>query len=209
MTSKTKKQLVVDRRHGLKAIDSVEHTCKDGRYFIFRSITTRYPDWWKIERLTKDHIIQRISDKDLIYFIPPNIHLKKSYYKYRSEDIPNLNFSNLTHDIKYNIDKVSTRYGSTNVKGWAFIENGENYISNNTTYIVLKNNQSLYIIKTKKYIRPDVVKHFNAKKLINSGMKINFRNIEFDKGFYNLYILILDKNKNHHLVKTHNEININ
>ena len=204
-TEAVKAKLVIDRRHGLKALDSIKHHCKDGEYFIFRPITTHYPDWWKIKKLTKDKIIQRISKKDLIYFIPPDINLSKNYFKYRT-NIVNLKISNYHTNIEYTIDKFLPNEIYTLVQGWAFIKNAQPHKS--TKYIVLKNDKSYYVIETEEMQRPDVVKHFNNRKLINSGFKSYIYKEAIPKGMYTLHLLIVDENQQQYLIKTDKKINI-
>lgn len=202
-SEKVKNNLIIDRRYGLKALDSVEHTCKDGRYFIFRDITTHYPDWWKILRLTKDGIIKRISDKDLIYFIPPNIKLKNDYYSIRTNFI-NKTLENYKTDLKYNIDKIEEKKDHLVVKGWAFIENIP--IDKTIKYIVLKNDKHTYILNTKINIRHDVTQHFKVKDLSQSGFTGYLFKKDFFKAKYDIYILAEEKNGKQHLIKTDQNI---
>ena len=68
--------------HANTILENINHTCKEGRYFIFGpwDIDKKNKDtgWDKVLELEKNKIIIPIGDReDMIYFVPPEINIMK------------------------------------------------------------------------------------------------------------------------------------
>jgi len=201
------KFILMGRDYKFQNFQYLQHNCEAGRYIIFRRASAAKKDeWWKVERLVKDNIIKPVEGANVLaYYVPPHISIDQHYFTTTS--ITTRQIVNPLSDLQYNIDTISKTKKLITIKGWAFIKN--NQIDKSTKFIVLKNTKSEYIFKTQLVLRADVSKHFNAKDLSHSGFKAYLNIDDFPKGNYHIYILVEDKDKKQHLVKTDNEININ
>ncbi|SFV65248.1 hypothetical protein MNB_SV-13-839 [hydrothermal vent metagenome] len=199
------KRFVIDRRHGLKALDSVEHNCSDGRYFALRGQTSDEPEWWKMERLIQHNIIKEVKNRVLMYFVPSGIKLKEDFYQL-TEITDILLDRPQENTIEYSLDKYKLYDTVYVISGWAFLRGVQ--IAESSKYIVLKNKSFEYILASQANERKDVTRHFSAKDLSKSGFKIPIDKKDLAIGTYDMSLLLIDKHGQQHLISLNRKIEI-
>ena len=181
--------------------DFVENNCSKGSYILFRPSTSSYNSWYWIEKLIKEKKLIQI--KDYLYFIKPNIKLPEDFFEYKT-NLANIEIKNyINNSLSYSLDRIRRYDNDYVINGWAFNKKSKNGI----TYIVLKNSNNEYIVKTNKQFRADVANKYKLKnKFIGFKAYIYSRNIK--EGLYDIYILYIDDKNQQHLIKTKRKINI-
>lgn len=186
---------------------AIENRCKDGSYLTFRAATRTFPIWNKgIVKLIHDKKILPYKGNLYLYYVPPYTKLDADYFDDKTIFVKK-KIENYDNDVIYHIDSIKGDNNSYLIKGWAFVKTKK--INTKETYIVLKNNNHEYIVATSVVVRQDVAKFFKANNVIRSGFKSQIYKKNFDKGVYALYILLIEKNKKQHLIKTDKQIIIN
>lgn len=186
---------------------SVENTCEDGSYIVFRGSTLTYPIWRKeIAKLRKDKKILPYKNNAYIFYIPPYSTLSKDYFEDKTA-IVNKQLSVADNKINYNIEFMHNMHTYHRIYGWAFLKNMPQ--SRSEKYIVLESKDKRYIIATEKVLRKDIANTFKNKNLITSGFKAYIFKKDLKNGDYRISILLIEKNKKQHLIKTNRSIIIN
>lgn len=200
------KFILMGRDYKFQSFKYLEHKCEAGRYIIFRRASVvKSNDWWKVTKLTRDGIIHNIPDeKVLVYFVPPNIKLDDDYFK--RTDIVNIKLQKYKKNVKYALGKYVEKDNIYTISAWAFINNVQ--IDKTRKFILLKNDQHEYIIRTKMQPRSDVTKHFKAQDLDSSGFITHIDKKDFPKGTYDVHILLIDNNNTQYQVPINKKINI-
>lgn len=185
---------------------SVENSCVDGAYIVFRPSTPHYPIWkTQIKKLIKDKKIIAYNESRYVFYVPPFTQLENDYFEGRTEFI-NKQLVNYSKNIKFVLSETTLKNGMYTIDGWAFIENAQ--IDNTQKYILLKNKNKEYYVETKMIFRPDVTNHFKAKDLIKSGLQAYIYKKDFPKGTYDVYILLEDTNNEQYLIDTTKKLEI-
>jgi hypothetical protein len=185
---------------------SIENKCKDGAYLVFRGSTLTYPIWRKeIAKLIKDKKILSYDKSTYIYYIPPLTTLPKDYFEDKT-DIVDKKLNIFDNKINYKIEFMHNLREYYRVYGWAFLKNIDK--DETEKYIVLTQGKKRFIIATEQIVRSDVASAFKAEGLVNAGFKSYFFKKDFEKGVYNISILLIGKDKKQHLVKTDETITI-
>ena len=101
--------ILIGRDYKFQSFQYLEHTCKEGRYIIFRKTSMlNKNEWKKVEKLKKNGMIKSIPNKNvLVYFVPPNLKLGKYYFK--NTKIVSMQISEYKEDIAYAIDTISKK----------------------------------------------------------------------------------------------------
>ena len=112
-----------------------------------------------------------------------------------------------TANINYWIQRINSGDNFISIDGWAFLENTNNN-KGDSTFIVLSNNDNIFIAKSKVINRPDITTHFNKSYLADAG----FQSLSFHKdipaGKYKLGIAIKNTNNQFFFEMTDRNINI-
>jgi len=185
----------------------IENTCEEGVYITFRGSTHSYALWKNhIQRLIYDKkILPYNGDNSYLFFIPPHTKLPIDYFDNRTVMV-HKKIDNFDNNVSFNIEDIKDNNNSYNIKGWAFVKNAQ--IDKSEKYIVLTKGKEEYIVATNIQLRPDVTVYFKAKNLSKSGFKSYIYKKDFSEGIYLLSILLIDKNKKQHFIKTNKTIKI-
>jgi hypothetical protein len=187
--------------------DIIENNCSDGTYVTFRGSTHSYALW-------KKHIVRLIYDKKILpykgnngylFYVPPHTSLPENYFDNRTIMVHKM-ITNYDDNISYTIEKISDNNKFYHLKGWAFIKG--NSVDKSEKYLVLTKEEKQYIIATNIILRPDVTAYFKAKDLSKSGFKSYIYKKDFEEGVYDISLLLIDKNKKKHFIKTDKKITI-
>ncbi len=175
----------------------LSHTCKDGRLFVFRPfwrLRTVSDYFWK---LSDDNIWKQLDVKvgeDTLFFVPPDVNITKDYFK---TDTVMENFTigqAVDNDLSCHIDQFKDYGSGLSIYGWAVIKNAK--IDKTKKYIILKNGEKTYIVKTIPKPRPDITRFFQAEDLSRSGFLAHIYYHDFPPGRYDLYLLLVDPKDN-------------
>jgi hypothetical protein len=132
-----------------------------------RMVTTWYafgnkPD---NERLADSLGLARLFD---VYRRTPPIKLDPSLY------IPD--------SVRYSLEQVNTHSPFISINGWSFRANGDN--TNNTVKVVLRSENAVYELPTKRLERPDVNGAYKRTDLQYAGFAANMAKVQLPPGNY-------------------------
>lgn len=200
------KFILMGRDYKYQHFGYLTHNCEAGRYIIFRKNSMSHrQEWSKVTKLVEDGIIKRMSDQSVLaYFVPANIKIADDYFA--RTDIVNIKLSPPRKNIKYALDKFKEDTMSYIFTGWAFVENVQT--DQTKKYLLLKNEQHTYIVRMRAQKRPDVTKNFKVKNLDNSGFSSYIYKEDFQKGTYDVRILLIDNNDTQYQVSLNKKITI-
>lgn len=97
----------------------------------------------------------------------------------------------LSKNISYNIELIEEEEGNILIQGWAFVKGDES--RNDTTHLILQNQNNTYRVSTTSVKRDDVASAFKDTSLTNSGFSVSFAKEKLLNGEY---IIGIEKNYN-------------
>lgn len=181
----------------------IENQCKDGSYIVFRVATHKFPIWRKISKAIKEKKIIPNKKFGDIFYVKPYTTLPKDYFVDKTAFVK-MKLINTDSNIRYKIDYITDFDTYYQVYAWAFIRDAQK--DETQKYIVLTRNNETYIIATEEVRRVDVATNYKRKGLDTSGFQANIFKKDFKKGKYDISVLLIDKNKKQHIIKTEKSI---
>lgn len=160
----------------------------DGYYFIYSGSKQNF----KIKMTDWEYKKMSIAYKKF---------LKMNYFNlFKKKDIKT------TKNILSNFDELKINNKFIQTGGWAFLEDNKNSVINDSIFITLSNEYSVYYVNTKLSTRPDIKDCY--KKTGNTGFQIVSYLDKVPKNKYILGIAIKDLNNNWYMKKTNTVIDL-
>ena len=115
-------------------------------------------------------------------------------------------YRSFTQDIHYSFDIIKNDKSEwkelLTIQGWAYIKNQNT--KNSSIYLVLNNETARYVLTTRSMKRPDLTNGSNPElNLDNSGFEANIPKVLIDNNYYQLGILIENKNVQNYILTSY------